>query len=532
MPTRASAGRDFMLPGRSAALSDRGMVSTSHATASLTAVEILKAGGNAVDAAIAAVAVQCVVEPHMTGIGGDCFVLYGPAGGTPVALNGSGRAPAAADAEWYVEQGFAAIPNQSAHAVTIPGAIAAWCRLSQDYGRLSLQETLRPAIAAARDGYLVTQRTAADWALYGPRLKGEAAAAFMPGGKAPVFGDRLTNPALAQTLESVAVSGRSAFYEGAVAEEMVAVLNSLGGLHTPDDFATATADYVAPIRADYRGYTLFECPPNGQGLAALMMARVLDRFDLSSAGMSEADRIHLLAEATKAVYAQREALISDPDFATLDFQQGLDPAFIDRLAGSIDPVRARTTIKSHFPVHRDTVQISVVDRDGNAVSLINSIYSAFGSGIHASRSGVLLQDRGAGFSVSPAHPNAIAPRKRPFHTIIPALLAEREKTVMAFGVVGAQYQAVGQIQVLSGVVDRGLDIQQACDVPRSFAYDGKLSLETTINPSVAENLGRRGHVVEWAQEAIGGCQAVWIDHARGILHGAADQRKDGIALGI
>ncbi len=532
MSKAVGQGRDFMVPGRSPAISDRGMVSTSLAAASLTAVEILKAGGNAVDAAIAAVAVQCVAEPHMTGIGGDCFVLYGPVGGRPVALNGSGRAPAAASARWYADNGFGAIPDQSAHAVTVPGAIDAWCRLSEDYGRLPLAEVLAPAIEAAAQGFLVTPRTAADWRFYQSRLKTAAAAAYLPGGHAPVSGDRLANPALAETLRKIARHGRSAFYEGEVAEEIVATLATEGGLHTLDDFASASADYVDPISAPYRGYTLVECPPNGQGLAALMLAKVLEGFDLSSDSWSEADRIHLLAEATKAVYAQRDTLVCDPAFASVDFREGLKPALIDRLVGSIDPRRAAASNPNLFPIHRDTVQVSVVDAEGNAVSLINSIYSAFGSGIYAPRSGVLLQDRGAGFSVSPGHPNAIGPRKRPFHTIIPALLMLGDKVAMSFGVVGAQYQAVGQVHVMSGVIDRGLDIQQASDAPRSFAFDGKLSLETTIPAAAAADLAHRGHTVEWAQQPIGGCQAVWIDHDRGILQGAADHRKDGIALGV
>ena len=481
MSKTLGASRDFMVPGRSAAISERGMVSTSLAAASLTAIEILKAGGNAVDAAIAAVAMQCVAEPHMTGIGGDCFVLYGPSDGAPIALNGSGRAPAAANVDWFVKSGFSAIPNQSPHAVTIPGAIAAWCRMAEDHGRLSLQEVFAPAIKAAREGFLVTPRTAADWALYGTRLRGDAASAYMPGNRAPEAGGRRTNPALATTLETIARHGQVAFYKGAIAEEMVATLNAAGGLHTLDDFAAATADYVQPIKASYRDYTLVECPPNGQGLAALMIAKVLERFDLSSPSWSEADRIHLLAEATKIVYAQRDTLICDPEFAEFDFHEGLVPSFIDELFSRIDPRKASASTPNLFPIHRDTVQVSVVDADGNAISLINSIYSAFGSGIYAPVSGILLQDRGAGFVVQPGHPNAIGPRKRPFHTIIPGILMKDDKVAMSFGVVGAQYQAVGQVHVMSGIVDKGLDIQQACDAPRSFAFDGKLSLETTVS---------------------------------------------------
>lgn len=525
--------RDFMKPGRSVAIAENGMAATSHPAATLAALEILKAGGNAFDAAIAAVALQGVIDPHMTGIGGDCFVLFKPAGGAPVALNGSGRAAGRADAAWFLERGMDVIPDGSAHAVTIPGAVDAWLRLSADHGRMSLDEVFAPAIAAAEGGYVVTPRVALDWARYAGRVAAHAAAAkmFLPGGQAPIAGDRMAAPALGGTLRRIAREGRSAFYEGEAAEEMTAVLNAAGGLHAAEDFAAQVCDYGEPIRAAYRGYDLLECPPNGQGLAALLIARILDGFDLAGSDLSEADRIHLLAEATKAAYGWRDLLIADPAHHRLDIDEILSERSIARLRAPIRLDRASEAGAFDGPVHRDTVYVTVVDRDRNAVSFINSLFFAFGSGIYAPRSGVLLQNRGAGFRVDPKHPNCIAPGKRPMHTIIPGMLMRDGEAVMSFGVMGGQYQAAGHAHIVSRVVDFGDDPQGASDRPRSFCFDGVLSLEPTIPDAVRADLAARGHRTAWADEPLGGCQAIWIDHRRGVLLGGTDHRKDGVALG-
>ena len=521
-----------MRPGRSLAVGDRGMAATSHPAATLAAVDILRSGGNAIDAAIAAVALQGVIDPHMTGIGGDCFAIYTPASGPSVAINGSGRAPAKADLEKFLSMGMTSIPDDSPHAVTVPGAVDAWCRLAADYGSKGLDEVLAPAIQAAEGGFVVTPRAALDWARYGHRLETHrtGAQAYLPGGHPPGMGDRLAHPALAATLRQIARYGRSAFYEGPVADEIVSVLKAMGGLMEPDDLSSASADYVDPIGTDFRGHHLLECPPNGQGVAALLIARILEGFDLSDKGMSESGRIHLLAEATKAAYRQRDALVADPTLQPFDVAALLADTSVAALRRQISMSCASAPANFDMPLHRDTVYVAVVDRNGNAVSLINSLFFAFGSGIYAPRSGVLLQNRGAGFRLIEGHPNSIAPRKRPFHTIIPGMLLQHGKPVMALGVMGGQYQATGHIQILSGVLDRGLDIQQASDAPRSFAFDGTLSLEPTISQAVADDLTALGHKVKWADEPIGACQAIHIDHARGVMYGASDQRKDGIAL--
>lgn len=525
--------RNFMEPGRSVSVAQNGMVACSHPAASMAALDILRAGGNAVDAAIAAVALQCVIDPHMTGIGGDCFVLFSPRGGTPIALNGSGRSPAKATLDYYLDQGLASIPDNSVDAVTIPGAVDAWCRLSTDYGSKSLDEVLEPAVTAAEQGFIVTPRVALDWARYASRVARYESAArqFLPSGAAPVTGSILAHPALGRTLRRIGREGRAAFYEGEIADDLVSCLKNLGGLHQLDDFAGQNSEYGVSGSIAYRQLTLHECPPNGQGLAALIIAGVLDGFDLSDPVLSDADRIHLLAEATKVAYRQRDAIVADPVFHVVDFDEILSPAALAKLRGSIQLGQASVDAHCEVPQHRDTVYVTVVDRDRNAVSFINSLFYAFGSGIYAPKSGVLLQNRGAGFNLKRGHPNAIAPKKRPLHTIIPGMVTQNGRTVMSLGVMGGQYQAAGHVHVLSQIVDRGDDVQQASDRPRSFHFEGKLSLEPTIPEAVRDDLARRGHRIVWADEPIGGYQGIWIDHERGLLFGGSDHRKDGLALG-
>lgn len=525
--------RDFMLPGRSVSIAENGMAATSHPQATLAALDILRAGGNAVDAAVAAVAVQSVIDPHMTGIGGDCFALYAPAGGKPLALNGSGYAPSAAHLDYFNERGIAAISEDSVHAVTIPGAVAAWSVLIENHGKLGMARVLAPAITAAEDGYRITPRVGLDWQRYQGRLAGNAAASvqFLPGGQAPSVGDRMCNPALAQTLRHIARHGTRAFYAGEVAGEIVEILRGLGGLHDLGDFEDYRAFETAPISAPYRDHRLIECPPNGQGLAALLIMRLLSGFDLSGDRLSEADRIHLLAEASKAAYAQRDALIADPAHMKADLTAVLSDASIDAMRARISLDRASEAQSWDLPEHRDTVYVTVVDRERNAISLINSIFAAFGSGIYAPKSGVLLQNRGTGFSLQAGHPNAIGPRKRPFHTIIPGMLEKDGRTVLSFGVMGGQYQAVGHAHFVSQLLDRNLDPQQANHRPRSFSFKNVLTLETTISAAIEADLRARGHRTEWAEEPLGGCQGIWIDHERGFLLGSSDHRKDGIALG-
>ncbi len=523
--------RDFNLPGRSLAIAEHGMAATSHPLSTLTAIDVLKDGGNAMDAALAAVAMQCVVEPAMTGIGGDCFVLYAPAGGLPTALNGSGRAPARATADWFAERGATIVPPISPHTVTVPGCVDAWCHLSEAYGTKPLEALLAPAIAAAEEGYRVTPRVAADWNTNRARLEGDAdaRAAFLPGGRPPAAGDLHRMPALARTLRAIGREGRRAFYAGPVAAEIVAKLNALGGLQSEEDFDRQRATPEDPISTTFRGHDVHECPPNGQGLIALMMLRLAERLDLGSG--QEAERIHLLAEITKAGYHARDAYLADPSHGAVAVEHFLSDDWTRRILPHIDPLMARPPLYWDDVAHKDTVCLSVVDRDRNSVSFINSIFNGFGSGLYVPGCGVLLHNRGLSFRFTPGHPNSIAPGKRPLHTIIPGMVTKNGRAVMPFGVMGGHYQATGHVAFLSNVFDRGLDIQAASDAPRSFATNGVLQLEPTVSAQAIVELERRGHAVEVQPMPIGGCQAVMIDEARGALLGASDHRKDGLALG-
>jgi gamma-glutamyltranspeptidase/glutathione hydrolase len=523
--------RDFQQPGRSAAIAANAMVATSHPMATLTALEQLRAGGNAVDAAIAAAAVLALAEPHMTGIGGDCFAIYVKRGARPVALNGSGRAPKAADVGWYVEHRMAGISPHSPHAATVPGAVDAWCTLAADHGTKDMAELLRPAIALAEEGCALTPRVASDFSDdEGMLLADEALARiFAPQGRVLRLGERVRNSALAETFRRIARDGRRGFYEGPVAADIVTTLKARGGLHTLEDFAAYRSEYVEPISAPYRGFEVLECPPNGQGIAALMILRTLAGYDIAAA--SEADRIHLLSEATKAAYFERDALVGDPKFTPVPVARLLSDEHAAKVRAGIRMDRAGAAPFWDEAEHKDTIYLCVVDRDGNAISFINSIFHEFGCGILAPGCGVLLHSRGSMFRTTPGHPNAIAPGKRPLHTIIPAMLMKDGQAQMPFGVMGGNYQATGHAHLLTHIVDLGLDPQEALETPRSFAFDGVLGLERTVPRAVAEDLAHRGHRIGYAQRPFGGGQAISIDRARGILIGGSDPRKDGSALG-
>src|ERR1700704_2109132 len=530
---RGSSMRDFSVPTRSAAVAANGMVATSAPLASLAGLDVLRSGGNAMDAAPAAGGVQWWGEPQSTGIGGDCFVLYSKKGAPPVALNGSGRTPAAANVEWYLERQINQIHTQTAHAVTVPGAVDAWCTLNQEHGTKPLAELLEPAARAAEDGYRVTPRVAWDWDRNQWKLQDPATAKVMlPGGKPPAVGDRMRNPALAATLRKIGREGREAFYSGPVMQDILGRLKELGGLHEEEDFAAQRAEWVEPIHAAYRGYEVYECPPNGQGLAALMILRQLEGYALGDDSLSEADRLHLLAEATKSAYHVRDDFIADPAQAAVDVEGFLSDDWAEKARRQIRLDRAMPGPEWHGGTeHTDTVYLCAVDRDGNAVSFINSLFSSFGTGIMAPESGVLLHNRGTSFRTITGHPNAIAPRKRPFHTIIPGMLCKDGRSVMPFGVMGGQYQAVGHAHLMHRMLDRGLDPQQAAEAPRSFAFRGKLRVERGVPEPVVADLARRGHDIDVAKVPLGGCQAIWMDHQRGVLIGGSEPRKDGLALG-
>lgn len=529
--------RNFEKPTRSVAVSARAMAATSHPYATLTAINILQAGGNAMDAAIAACAVQCVVEPGSTGIGGDCFALYAPnGGGEVIAYNGSGRTPKALTIDWFEERGLTEVPRQSPSSVTIPGAIDAWTRLLADYGRMSFEEVLAPAIRYAEEGYAITPRVHRDWKKEEELLAADKAAAeiFLPSGRAPRISETHRQPKLAATLRKIAVEGRDGFYTGSVAEDMVAHLKAHGGLHTLEDFANAKGEYVDPVTTKFRGYTVHECPPNGQGIIALLILNILSCFDNPLEPQST-DRLHLEIEATRLAYAARDAWIADPAKADVPIDELLSPDFARDLAGKIDLKRALTDLPDfEMPLHRDTVYISIVDEERNAVSFINSIFDSFGTGLVAPESGVILHNRGQSFSLKRGHPNMIAPEKRPLHTIIPGMVTRDGRIEISFGVMGGYYQAMGHAHLISKVVDYNMDLQDAIDLPRLIPVGGKnprVEAEHTVPAETLAELARRGFEIVPAEDPIGGAQVVRIDWENRTLTGASESRKDGIALG-
>ena len=526
--------RNFQLAGRSTVHAQNAMVATSHPLAALAAIEVLRAGGTAADAAVAACALLGVIEPQSTGIGGDCFALYQPRGeGKIVAYNGSGRAPLAATAQWYLDHDIRAIPLTSAHAVSIPGAVDAWATILRDHGKLGLDRLLQPAINAAEEGYVVAPRIAFDWKNQFEKLsKGTNTGRYLlPHGKAAVAGDVIRQPELGQTLRAIARNGRDAFYTGAIAEDMVETLRGIGGLHTLEDFAGHTTETSAPIGTIYKGHDVWQCPPNGPGITMLVMLNILSRFDLTKFPPLSVERFHLEAEAARVAYLMREQYIGDPGHVDVDVIRILSKEFADEYGDKIRMDRMLDLPVVLPPMNPSTVYITVVDKDRNVCSFINSIAHAFGSAIVSNKTGILLQNRAGGFRVEPGHPNCIGPGKRPLHTIIPGLATRGGRAVMPFGVMGGQYQPVGQVHVLTNILDYGCDVQEAIDMPRGLHYEGVYQLEDGVSADIVEGLRKLGHKTTSLVSPLGGGQAIWIDWDKGTLTGGSDPRKDGCALG-
>ena len=527
--------REYWSPPRSTSYAEHGMACTSHPHASLAAIETLKRGGNAMDAAIAAAATLAVVEPLSTGVGGDVFCLYAPHGSSKiVAYNGSGSAPMAAHADWYLDQGIRTIEPESAHAVTIPGCVDAWCRLAEDHGTMPMSEILAPAIGYAENGYTVHPVVHQAWARAEQRITRNANAAklLLVNGKAPSEGAIHAQPELGATLRKIAEQGRDGFYTGAVAEDIVSYLKSLGGLHELDDFARANGAYVDTITTDLDGYTVHECPPNGQGIVALLMLNILKGYDLENLHPLSADRIHLTLEAGRRAFRDREQYVGDPEHEDVPIDQLISGEYAETLRESIDPARASTCIRENpLPTSRDTVYLCVVDKDRNAASFINSIYFSFGSTLTAPKSGVVLHNRGLGFSIKPGDVNCIKPGKRPMHTIIPAMLTHGERTIMPFGVMGGDYQPWGHTHVIQNMLLYGMDPQQALDLPRFCHDQGMAVVEPSVPDDTVHELANRGHTIATTDELLGGGQIIRIDWDRGVLVGGTEPRKDGIALG-
>ena len=508
-----------------------GMCATSNPLAAEAAVGILKQGGNAMDAAIAGAVILGLAEPCMTGIGGDCFALISPAGGDDViAVNGSGRAPAGADAAQLRAEGHDTVPLRSAHAVTVPGAIDAFCTMSDRWGRLGLADSLAPAIRYMEDGIPVPDRAAFDWAAHSGVLQGAARTHFTKGGAPFARGDVFRLPGNAEVLRRIAKQGRDAFYTGEVAEDMLATLNAAGGSHTVEDFAATTCTVDDPISGTYKGRELLEHPPNGQGATAILLLNILSHFDIASMNPFGAERAHIEAEAVKLAYNARNRFLADAAF-TQRLDHMMAPETAAKLAALIDPKRAMAAAAPlSEAVHKETIYITVVDRDRMVVSLIYSVFHDFGAGLASEKFGILLQNRGAGFTLQEGHPNELKGGKRPMHTIIPAILRDQGRVVMPFGVMGGAYQPNGHARVLSNMLDFEMTPQAALDAPRSFSDNGVLKLERGYGADVHATLAGMGHEITIPDTPIGGAQSIMI-HENGVLEGASDPRKDGCAIG-
>ncbi len=510
------------------------MVATSHPLATEAAMAVLKQGGNAVDAAIATVAVLCVVEHPMTGIGGDCFAIVAKPGQKPIALNASGLAPKAATAKWYADKGIKDIPLQSPHAVTVPGSIDGWTTLLADHGTKKLSDLLAPAIDYAENGFVVAPRVAADWGGSVAKLKanGGATQHLLHEGKPPKAGDIWHFKALANTLKAIARDGRDGFYAGPVAADIVAELQALGGLHTLEDFANQRCSYVDPIAVNYKGVDLWELPPNNHGIVALIMLKMLEKMGRLSESPTAPERYHVMMEAARLAYAMRDAYVADPAMAEVPVEFMLADATIGKLVKRIDRSRCTPDLGPvPKPAGSDTVCFSIADENGMAVSFINSVYAGFGAGLATKKTGVVFHNRGQGFVLDPKHPNCIAPGKRPMHTLVPAMAMKDGMPFASFGVMGAAFQPIGHVYMMTNLLDYGLDPQEAIDCPRMFFEGEDVQIESSVPAATAERMALMGHKIAVRPDPWGGGQMVAFDRANGTLIGASDARKDGVALG-
>ena len=534
-----SAQRPTSMAGRSVVYAPSGMVATSQPLASTAGLEVLRHGGNAIDAAVAAAAVLSVTEPHMTGIGGDMFAIVWLAKERKlVALNASGRAGSRVTREALVARGFEPGVQRGVLSVTVPGALAGWEMLVRTHGRRTLAQALQPAIAYARDGFPVTPIIASQWADETDLLRKDSAAAatFLPGGRAPKAGEWFRNPDYARTLQTIATGGIGTFYGGEIGRRIVARLAALDGFVTLDDLRKNTPSWVTPISVPFRGYRVWELPPNNQGIAALEMLRILEPYDLKSMGHNSAAYLHHLIEAKKLAYADLARFVGDADHLDMPAERMLTDAFIAERRSHLDPAKANARVEpGPYRTASETVYLTTADADGNMVSFINSNFDAFGSGIVVPGLGFALHNRGASFSVTPGLPNTVAPGKRPFHTLIPGFVTRsvggREEPYMSFGVMGGGIQAQGHVQFLLNHLLFGMDVQQAADAARFRHLDGqRVTIESPVGDSVRAALTAMGHeLVDQAGVSMGGLQAI-VRLPKGWAAGS-DPRKDGMAVG-
>jgi len=549
MATAADRPEGRAFATRSVVYARHGMVAAAQPLAVQIGLDVLKAGGSAVDAAIATNAALGFLEPVSCGLGGDLFAMvWDPKTAKLYGLNASGRAPAALTIDKVPAADDGTIPVYSVYSWTVPGCADGWFELHEKFGKLPMKDILGPVAGMAREGAPVPQVIAGAWARGAERFADSPGFAeiFMPGGKVPAEGEIFANPALAHTLERLAAGGREAFYEGEIAEQIVAYSNEVGGFFTMADFANHTSEWVEPISTTYRGLSVWELPPNPQGLAALEMLNILEGFDLAAMGRSSTDFWHVMVEAKKLAYEDRARYYADMQFSEVPVEALLDKGYAAQRAKLIDMQHAADSYPAGNPAldHGDTTILVAADSDGMLVSLIQSNYTGFGSGFVVPTVGIGIQDRGALFSLDPEHPNALEPGKRPFHTIIPAFMGWNGVPDTAFGLMGGDMQPQGHVQIVVNLVDFGMNLQEAGDAPRFhhtgsseptgtvMTSGGELHLESGLPVEVYRDLDKRGHTIVEVNPAIyGGYQIIQRDPKTGVLAGASESRKDGMAAG-
>jgi gamma-glutamyltranspeptidase / glutathione hydrolase len=526
--------------GRSVVMSVGGIAASEHPLASQAGAAILAQGGSAVDAAIAINAAMGVVAPMMNGVGGDLFaIVYDAASGELHGINASGGAPLALTLDRLRAEGVTSMPQSGIHSVTIPGAVAGWSTLSDRFGRLPLADVLAPAIQIADRGFPVPEIIAAEWQAGEPLLRGnaEATRVYLPGGNVPAVGQIFKTPDLATTYRALAADGRDAFYRGDIARRIVKCSDMHRGTLAADDLAAYDAEWVTPLSTTYRGWTVYELPPNGQGIAVLMMLNLLEHSPIGSYGHNSTQALHALIEAKKLAYADMARWVCDPSFHGVPIEPLLSKVYAAQRAREIDPARAHPGVAPGVLPTKggDTTYLSVVDRDGNMVSLIQSIFAKFGSGLVPEGAGFVLHSRGGLFTMDPGHPNALAPRKRPLHTIIPGFMTKGSLKA-AFGIMGGWNQSQAHAQFVSNVVDHGMNIQAALEAARmtKLTFSGcDVTMESRVPESVRRELAAKGHEIDLQgpfSSLVGGGQSVMRDYASGVNYGASDPRKDGAAI--
>ena len=516
-----------------------GMAAASQPLATLSGYKMLGKGGNAIDAAIAMVSTLSIVEPYNVGLGGDAFALiYLAKEKRLIGMNGSGRAPYGARVEKYRERGMSEIPERGILAATVPGALQGWAQALERYGTLKLASVLREAIHYAEDGFPVTEVIAGEWKEAESLLRSSepSSKAYLINGKAPSPGQVFINKDLSKVYQRIAREGIKVFYEGDICDAIVNTSNRLQGLFSHRDFKDHTTSWVEPISTDYRGYTIYELPPNGQGLTALEMLNILEGYDIGRLKPNSPEYLHLLVEAKKAAFEDRDRFITDPEFEKIPMDRLLSKDYARKVRAKIS--REVAVPPSSYVLQNsgsETVYVTAVDKDRNAVSFISSLFMAFGSGVVIDGTGVALQNRGKSFSLNPEHRNRIEPHKRPMHTIIPGMVFKDGEFLMSFGVMGGDMQPQGHVQFLINLIDFGMNLQEAMDTPRIRHLKGtEVYLEEGILDETAVALSQRGHQIIKGLSPInqvGGGQAIYLDRDQNVLLGASDRRKDGCALG-